>query len=204
LAKTSAEVQAFQPKANRALIRTESNASNVMTAVQGALDILRRNPGWTTGKTGKLMEGVPGSDAYQLAQYFKTIKANVGFNELQQMRDASPTGGALGQVAVQELDSLQATKGSLDIGQSADALEQALHNIAADTDSTVASMYDAYEKDYGAGSVNREPLYDMGTIYNAPQAAIDDLIANADNKEVIRAFDRQFGKGASKYYIGAR
>jgi hypothetical protein len=33
------------------------------------------------------------------------------------MRDASPTGGALGQVAVQELEALQAAVQSLDMGQ---------------------------------------------------------------------------------------
>lgn len=43
-----------------------------------------------------------------------TIKANLGFDALQAMRDASPTGGALGQVAVQELEMLQSTVAALD------------------------------------------------------------------------------------------
>jgi len=38
------------------------------------------------------------------------------------MRAASPTGGALGQVAVQELESLQSVLGSLNIGQTKDTL----------------------------------------------------------------------------------
>ena len=45
------------------------------------------------------------------------IKANVGFQQLQQMRYESPTGGALGQVAVQELNFLQSALGSLDTAQ---------------------------------------------------------------------------------------
>lgn len=44
----------------------------------------------------------------------KTIQANLGFDALQAMRDASPTGGALGQVAVQELEMLQSTVANLD------------------------------------------------------------------------------------------
>lgn len=44
----------------------------------------------------------------------KTIEANLGFDALQAMRDASPTGGALGQIAVQELEMLQSTKAKLD------------------------------------------------------------------------------------------
>ena len=48
-----------------------------------------------------------------------TIKANLGFEQLQAMRDASPTGGALGQVAVQELEALQSTIANLnpDMGE---------------------------------------------------------------------------------------
>ena len=38
--------------------------------------------------------------------YLDQIKANSGFKELQEMRDASPTGGALGQVSERELDLL--------------------------------------------------------------------------------------------------
>jgi len=46
-----------------------------------------------------------------------TIKANVGFDRLRQMRDARPTGGALVQVAVQELQALQNSVASLEVGQ---------------------------------------------------------------------------------------
>jgi hypothetical protein len=45
------------------------------------------------------------------------------------MRDASPTGGALGQVAVQELQALQATVGSLELGQSKAELQKNLDKI---------------------------------------------------------------------------
>lgn len=201
-AKAKGEIMAFQPKATRAIARTESNAANVMGAVSGALEILRRSPGSVTGKTGKLASKIPGTDAYQLDRYLDTIKANVGFGELQAMREASPTGGALGQVAVQELENLQATKGSLDVGQKADSLEQSLLNIAADTDGLVNSTYDAYERDYGTGTFERDQLYDMGIIYAVPDEAVQILRDNADSRDARRAFDRQFGKGASKFYLG--
>jgi hypothetical protein len=45
------------------------------------------------------------------------------------MREASPTGGALGQVAVQELNSLQSTLGSLDPNQDEATLRTNLNNI---------------------------------------------------------------------------
>jgi hypothetical protein len=80
----------------------------------------------TTGLTGKATAIVPGTGSYDLGATLKTVKANLGFDRLQAMRDASPTGGALGQVAVQELESLQATIASLDQFQSK---EQLLANL---------------------------------------------------------------------------
>lgn len=70
--------------------------------------------GWTTTGVGGLLANLPMTDARKLSGHVDTIKANLGFDRLQQMRDMSPTGGALGQVAVQELMSLQATIAKLD------------------------------------------------------------------------------------------
>lgn len=67
----------------------------------------------TGGIAGALMSYVPGSNAYNLDKTMDTIRANLGFNELQAMRAASPTGGALGSVAVKELEMLQSTIASL-------------------------------------------------------------------------------------------
>ena len=77
---------------------------------------------WTTGLTGDIRSTMvgraTGSGAYDLDKTIDTIKANIGFQELADMRAASPTGGALGQIAVRELEFLQAALGSLDKGQS--------------------------------------------------------------------------------------
>ena len=85
--------------------------------------------GMTTGLLGKGQSFIPGTDAFNLNQRLLTIKANLGFDRLQQMRDASPTGGALGQVAVQELNALQSTVGSLEIGQDRKELQKNLDKI---------------------------------------------------------------------------
>lgn len=74
---------------------------------------------WNTA-WGSLLTVVPGSSAKDLAATVTTIKANIGFDRLQRMRAESPTGGALGQVAVQELVALQATIANLDQSQSTD------------------------------------------------------------------------------------
>lgn len=103
-----------------------NHASKVITDVQEASGLVR---GMTTGLLGKAQSVIPGTDAFNLNQRLGTIKANLGFDRLQQMRDASPTGGALGQVAVQELNALQSTVGSLEIGQDRQELSKNLEKI---------------------------------------------------------------------------
>ena len=58
-----------------------------------------------------------------------TIKGNVGFDKLQAMREASPTGGALGQVSELELKLLMSTIGSLDQAQNIKDILRVLSEI---------------------------------------------------------------------------
>lgn len=83
----------------------------------------------TTGVSGAVMSNLPGSDANDLRATLETIKANLGFAELQAMREASPTGGALGSVAVQELNALQSTVANLSPNQSEAQLRANLQKI---------------------------------------------------------------------------
>ena len=58
------------------------------------------------GATGlaSILKNIPTTGANRLNLALETIKAQLGFAELNAMRQASPTGGALGQVTVRELD----------------------------------------------------------------------------------------------------
>lgn len=79
-----------------------------------------------TGMAGKALSLVDETRAGALKNRLETIKANIGFDKLQAMRDASPTGGALGQVSEFENRLLQAVYGSLEQAQSA---EDILYNL---------------------------------------------------------------------------
>jgi hypothetical protein len=83
---------------------------------------------FTTGVPGQVLGRIAGTPAFNLRATAQTIKANLGFDRLQVMRDASPTGGALGQVAIQELEALQSSIGNLDPAQSP---EQLIENLKA-------------------------------------------------------------------------
>src|SRR3990167_4629979 len=91
----------------------------------------------------------PGGDAANAEALLTTLKSQVGFNVLQAMRQASQTGGALGQVAVQELIMLQNNLAALDQQQSPDALATALQQIADHADAVIGRMQTAYSSDVG-------------------------------------------------------
>lgn len=106
------------------------NKSDVITS--NINDALKFVTDKTTGSVGQATRALPfsgSSDAARLAGYIDTIKSNIGFDQLQKMRTESPTGGALGQVAVKELDYLQAAYGNLNPDLPADMLKQQLNKV---------------------------------------------------------------------------
>jgi hypothetical protein len=104
----------------------EGRAQIVQTAVTDAKRLVGLN---TSGFVGKPLSQIPGTDAADLRRKIDTIKANIGFQELQTMREQSKTGGALGQVAIQELEMLQSVLGSLSQDQSPQELLKSLQQI---------------------------------------------------------------------------
>lgn len=135
-----AQIDATQGRADLADDKRTSVADKAKNAAQNAVNKARlivNNIDTALGQTGKTTTGflgsqigkIPGTTAYDLRSTVATIKANIGFEELQAMRQASPTGGALGQVAVQELNFLQAVLGNLDANQSEAQMRKNLGDI---------------------------------------------------------------------------
>jgi hypothetical protein len=65
------------------------------------------------GLSGFILSKIPGTEAASFVEMTKNIRANIGFDYLQNMRQNNPTGGALGQISNFELETLQAVLGSL-------------------------------------------------------------------------------------------
>jgi len=105
----------------------EDTAKVVLGKVDSALS---KVGGFTSG-WGGLLANVPGTKARSLQADIDTIKANLGFAELAKMREQSPTGGALGQVAVKEISFLQSTIANLDQLQDPQSLRKSLNEIKA-------------------------------------------------------------------------
>jgi len=78
---------------------------------------------------GSILGNLPGTQANDLRNTLNTLKANVGFDRLQQMRDNSPTGGALGNVSDTEGKLLQAVQGALEPNQTKEQLVRNLQHV---------------------------------------------------------------------------
>lgn len=115
-----------------------------------AIDSADNNGLFETGATGSMMRsfGPAGTAAYDLDASIKKIDANAAFDALQKMREASPTGGALGSITEKELELLRSTVANLDPNQSqpaflaalADAKKTYLDRLRA-IDPAAADMY---------------------------------------------------------------
>jgi hypothetical protein len=117
--KAGAEAEpAVSPYAEERSIRT----------VQSVDELLGKVNRWTSG-IGSVLSAIPETDARNFAAELETLKANIAFGELTAMREASKTGGALGQVSDREASLLQNTLGALDIGQSPSNLKAQLQKI---------------------------------------------------------------------------
>jgi len=102
-----------------------------------------------TGWLGARAANVEGSDAYNLRQTLLSLEANIAFDALNQMRAASQTGGALGNVTERELALLSATYGSIDPSQSGSVLEYNLKRLEWAMDKVVNGIPD------GNGGIRR-------------------------------------------------
>ena len=131
--KTAKEMEELEQKKGIKKSERISKTSMMNTNIDRAIDLIDTEE-WATGVKGAFVRDYgsflgAGSPAVDLQAALVSIKANIGFDRLQQMREESPTGGALGQVAVQELEALQSTLGSLDPRQSPELIKESLENV---------------------------------------------------------------------------
>lgn len=95
-----------------------------------ALTQIANNPAINVPATQRVIAArIPGSAAKNLLSSIQTLQALISFDALQDMRNASKTGGALGQVSERELDLLGATVANLRIDQSTEQLNQNLRFV---------------------------------------------------------------------------
>lgn len=94
--------------------------ANVVTEDIGRLRTLIDETAIPVTGAAALLSVIPGTPQRDARGLLDTIRSNIGFDKLQEMRSNSPTGGALGPVSDFENKLLQATLGSLEQEQRED------------------------------------------------------------------------------------
>ena len=134
----------------------------------------------SAGLPGQLLSWIGGTKFKNLAESLKTIKANIGFDQLAFLKEASETGGALGQVSNFELESLQAVRGSLDQTQSP---AQLLRNIKR-----VKETYGNYLRSvYNNPKVSREAKAEAKILMG--RLGITDFRKTTEGSQLILKYD---------------
>jgi hypothetical protein len=107
----------------------EETAKNVVADIDRATAVVDKSTLPTTGLGGQALKNIPGTGAHDLDQILSGIKANVSFDKLQEMRNASPSGAALGQISDKENQLLQRTIASLEQSQSPEQFKENLARV---------------------------------------------------------------------------
>jgi hypothetical protein len=84
---------------------------------------------WSSGFIGGNTSWLPGVPGYNLKQKLMPANATTALEGLKQMRFESPTGAAVGNVALGELEIFMSKLGSLDVGQKPSQLKEAIKEV---------------------------------------------------------------------------
>lgn len=108
-----------------------------------------------TGVRGAI-PNIPGTDAADAEAMLNTLKSQVAFGVLQEMRNQSKTGGALGAVSERELLLLQNNLQALEKAQSFEQMQKSLRNILNYSEQAKDRMRNAFTSKH-AGRVSAAP-----------------------------------------------
>ena len=157
--------EAKYPQAKTAVTAFQTNAEKLATD----LETLANSKG-LEGITGVIGGRTPAitKEARAAEALYKSIVARGGFNELQNLRNASPTGGALGNVSNQEGQQLKNAFAPLELTQNASDLSAALKRAAQETRASAGRIKDTFDLTYeyknqggqqgGQGGAKADPL----------------------------------------------
>lgn len=115
-ADTEAKQKAEKEKLGRE--QTKASATVVIDALDDIDRLMKTAKLPTTGAIGVRLSEIGGTAASDIASTLKTIRANISFDKLSEMRAASATGAALGAVSDTEMALLANSAAALEQSQS--------------------------------------------------------------------------------------
>lgn len=137
--------EAAFPQATQAINSFDASADSFIKDLKA----LRDHPGLSeiTGVAAGRLPGFTASGRAAQALYDKVL-AKGGFQALQSLREASKTGGALGNVSNQEGRQLQASFAAVDRRQDVKDVQEALDRVVGDIEGAKVRTREAYDMTY--------------------------------------------------------
>ena len=137
--------------------KTQQNlaTSIIRDDIRRAKEVINKSEIPVTGIAGAAARRIPGTQATVLQGILTGIKARIGFDELQKMRQNSPTGGALGNVSDKDIALVQGVYGDLTQATTQEAI---LYNL----DRLEKVVYKVVNGDEAPSPKNRPPLDTFG------------------------------------------
>ena len=146
LQRERAKRQALKPKA---LISFKNANANFQSLIDSVDELIKdENLSKGAGMYGSVMGNFPGTTATDIRANIATIKSKTSLNALQEMRNNSPTGGALGNVSDAEGQRLENNIAALDLKQSPEALLKQLKKLKKSTLDSQKRIREAYQIDF--------------------------------------------------------
>jgi len=123
-----------------------------------------------SGMLGPKMSQIPGTDAYSGAQKLENLQTRSFVTEIQRMRTASPTGGAVGNVTEREMGALSNIQASLKLGLKEAELRKQLKQYIDSANRALKTIPNEYARTYGYNGEFDDVL--KGGVVQQPQGNV--------------------------------
>ena len=159
-----------QPKATEATEYALNTTRNIRNASRRLLD----NPKFKQafGPDGVLKSYIPDTEAASAAAELETLKNQLFLQGITEMRNASQTGAAVGNVTEKEGGRFENLKASLQQKKKFADIVSELERLDKEMETTEKRVSNAYNRTYRPAEFIIEPLYERGT-YKAPPSSRD-------------------------------
>lgn len=129
-AKAAADIAArsmYSTEQARVSIDAAKNIKSQITDAKGNLD--KTKAAQFFGKINYAQSFIPNTPEYDFRKQVESLQDSIAKGELAEMREASKTGGALGNASDKDIDLLRNSLGNLSTGQTADSFYKNLNTV---------------------------------------------------------------------------
>ena len=151
-------------------LKDTADIAKKLLADEEALDAVSAS-GMISGLATQFAATRPGTKAFEANALLENLQARNFVSEIQQMRQDSPTGGAVGSVAVQEMQSLSSIPAVLKAGASKEFLKDQLKQLVRRSEEAQNKILSAYERDYTSAATLRSAL-EQRSVVQTPQGQV--------------------------------